>query len=59
MTSSEFSEFLIEEAKVAVTPGTAFGAHGEGFLRLSYATSYEQIDEAMNRLEKATRKFNV
>jgi aminotransferase len=56
-TSSDISELLIKEAKVAVIPGSAFGAHGEGFLRLSYSTSYEQIDEAMNRLEKATRKF--
>ncbi|MDH5494367.1 MAG: pyridoxal phosphate-dependent aminotransferase [Candidatus Bathyarchaeota archaeon] len=56
-TSAEFSEFLLKEAKVGVTPGSSFGKHGEGFLRLSYATSYEKISEALDRIEKAVRKF--
>lgn len=56
-TSAEFSEFLLKEAKVAVTPGSSFGKHGEGFLRLSYATSYEKISEALDRIEKAVRKL--
>jgi aminotransferase len=56
-TSAEFSDFLLKEAKVAVTPGSSFGKYGEGFLRLSYATSYEKISEALNRIEKAIRKL--
>ena len=36
---------------VAVTPGIDFGQHGEGYLRFSYATSMENIEEGMNRLE--------
>ena len=56
-TSTEFSEFLLKEAKVAVTPGSSFGKYGEGFLRLSYAASYEDIGEALDRIEKAVRKL--
>lgn len=52
MTSADFSELIFREAKVIVTPGSAFGKYGEGFLRLSYATSYSRINEAMDRLEK-------
>lgn len=55
--SADFSEFLLEEAKVVVTPGSSFGKHGEGFLRLSFATAYEKIDEALDRMERAVRKF--
>lgn len=55
--ASEFSEYLLNEAKVVVTPGSAFGKYGEGFLRLSYAASYEKIDEALERLKKAITKL--
>lgn len=51
MTSAEFSERLLEEEKVAVVPGNAFGACGEGFVRCSYASSYENIEEALRRME--------
>jgi len=57
--SADFSEFLLKEAKVAVTPGSSFGGYGEGFLRLSYATSYEKINEALDRVEKAVKKFKT
>lgn len=57
--SAEFSEFLLKEAKVIVTPGSSFGKHGEGFLRLSFATSYEKIDEALSRIEEAAKKFKT
>lgn len=50
LTSREFSLRLLEEKKVAVVPGTAFGAGGEGFVRCSYATSLEQIKTAMQRM---------
>lgn len=57
MSSVEFSKFLLKEARVAAVPGSSFGENGEGYLRLSYATSYEKIEEAMNRIEKALRKL--
>jgi aminotransferase len=50
LTSREFSLRLLEEQKVAVVPGTAFGQDGEGFVRCSYATSLEQIKTAMQRM---------
>jgi len=52
-TSADFSEFLLKEAKVAVTPGSSFGKYGENYLRFSFATSYEKINEALDRIEKA------
>ncbi|MFA4662039.1 aminotransferase class I/II-fold pyridoxal phosphate-dependent enzyme [Pyrococcus kukulkanii] len=53
MSSEEFSEWLLEKAKVVVIPGTAFGKNGEGYIRISYATSREKLIEAMDRIEKA------
>lgn len=50
MTSDEFATRFLKEEKVAVVPGTAFGACGEGFLRISYAYSLEQLKEALGRL---------
>ncbi len=51
MTSEEFVEQLLIEEKVAVVPGNAFGASGEGFIRCSYASSMENIKEALKRIE--------
>jgi aminotransferase len=51
LTSREFSLRLLEEQKVAVVPGTAFGADGEGFVRCSYATGLDQIKTAMERMK--------
>jgi aspartate/methionine/tyrosine aminotransferase len=48
--SLSFALEILEKAKVAVTPGVDFGADGEGFIRLSYATSTENIGEGLNRL---------
>ncbi len=59
MSSLEFGEFLLKKAKVAVTPGTEFGKHGEGFVRMSYATAYEKIVEAMNRIERVVNKMST
>ena len=50
MTSEEFATRLLNEEKVAVVPGTAFGECGEGFLRISYAYSLEDLKEALGRL---------
>ena len=52
MTSEEFATRFLQEEKVAVVPGTAFGDCGEGFLRISYAYSLEELKEALGRLEK-------
>jgi aminotransferase len=52
MPSKEFAMQLLHEEKVAVVPGTAFGACGEGFVRCAYATSLENIKEAMARLKR-------
>jgi aspartate/methionine/tyrosine aminotransferase len=47
---------ITEEAKVGVSPGIDFGNGGEGFLRFSYATSLENIEEGLNRLELYLKK---
>jgi aminotransferase len=52
-----FCNRLIQEQRVAMVPGNSFGAGGEGFARCSYATSYEQIEEALNRIERFVRKL--
>lgn len=51
MSSEEFAEALLNEEKLAVVPGTAFGNCGEGFLRISYAYSIEDLKEALERIE--------
>lgn len=56
MTSEEFCETLLKEEKVAVVPGNAFGNSGEGFIRCSYAYSIENIQEALDRIEKFVKK---
>ncbi len=57
MTSEEFATRLLEEEKVAVVPGTAFGECGEGFLRISYAYSLEDLKEALGRLGNFIQKL--
>jgi len=52
MTSEEFAEELLKEEKVAVVPGTAFGDCGEGFLRISYAYSLEELKVATGRIAR-------
>ena len=56
LASSELADFLLEEAGVAVLPGTAFGRNGEGFLRLSYANSSENIERALSQIENALQR---
>lgn len=55
MTSQEAADFLLYEAGVACLSGTAFGAHGEGFIRFSYANSIDNINEALNRIDTKIR----
>ncbi len=57
LSSDEFSERLLLEEKVAVVPGSAFGECGEGFVRCSYATSLEAIEEALRRIGRFLEKF--
>lgn len=52
MTSDEFATKLLQEEKIAVVPGTAFGTSGEGFVRISYAYSIEDLKEALSRIER-------
>jgi aminotransferase len=58
LTDEEFSERLLMEEKVAVVPGSAFGASGEGHVRASYATSLPNIEEALNRMERFLAKLS-
>ena len=52
MTSSEFCEKLIYSKKVAVVPGNAFGASGEGYVRVSYAYSLKHLQTALDRIKE-------
>lgn len=56
MSSDEFANRLLAEERVAVVPGDAFGSSGSGFVRASYATAYEKIEEALNRIESFMRR---
>lgn len=56
LSSMEFCETLLKEEKVAVVPGSAFGAYGEGFIRCSYAYSVEELKEALIRIERFVKK---
>lgn len=57
MTSEEFATRLLDEEKVAAVPGTAFGACGEGFLRVSYAYSLDDLREAIARLGRFVERL--
>lgn len=58
LTSDEFCEELLNDQKVACVPGTAFGDAGEGFIRVSYAYSIDEIKTALARIETFMKKFN-
>lgn len=58
MSSMEFAKYILNEAKVAVVPGSAFGEDGEGFVRASFSTSYDNLVEAAERMKKAIDKLN-
>lgn len=58
MTSDEFATRLLQEEKVAVVPGTAFGDCGEGFLRVSYAYSLKSLKEALGRIERFVNRLD-
>lgn len=59
MTSEEFATRLLQEQKVAVVPGSAFGESGEGFIRISYAYSLESLKKALERVEAFVKTLPV
>lgn len=58
LTSEEFALALLEKEKVVVVPGSAFGASGEGFIRISYAYSLNDLKKALDRLEHFIKQLN-
>jgi aminotransferase len=56
LSDEQFAEKLLNEERVAVVPGNAFGAGGGGFVRASYATAYEKIEEALIRIERFIKR---
>ena len=58
MTSEQFAEKLLVEEKVAVVPGNAFGRCGEGYIRCCYATSLQEIEEALERIRRFVNKHS-
>jgi aminotransferase len=57
LSEIEFADRLLQEEKVAVIPGSGFGAGGAGFVRCSYATAYEKIEEALRRVERFVNRL--
>ncbi len=57
LTSEEFAQKLIEEERVAVVPGDAFGPSGAGYVRCSYATALDKVEEAVVRITRFARKY--
>lgn len=57
MDEDTFAQKLLDEERVAVVPGTAFGPGGDGFVRCSYATAYEKIEEALNRMQRFMNRY--
>jgi len=55
--SSDLADYLLQEAGVAVLSGTSFGQYGEGYLRISYANSIENLGKAIDRIKEATRRL--
>lgn len=58
MTSEEFATRLLKEEKIAIVPGTAFGDSGEGYLRVSYAYSLEDLQKAMGRIRRFVERLD-
>ncbi len=59
MDDNEFAERLLQEERVAVVPGRAFGPSGVGFVRMSYATAYDKIEEALKRIAAFVQRYRV
>jgi len=59
LSSDEFTERLLMEERVAAVPGGAFGASGEGHVRMCYATAYEQLEEALRRIGRFVERLEA
>jgi len=57
LTSEEFTELLIKKAHVITVPGSSFGSYGEGYIRISYAAAYEQLEAALDRIGQAVKSL--
>ena len=57
-STEELSSFLLDEAKIAVVPGTVLGNYGADYIRISYANSYENLEKAMDRMKDALSKMD-
>lgn len=57
VASEKFAEHLLSSGRVVTVPGSSFGRYGEGYLRFSYATAYNKIVEALDRIERAVKGF--
>jgi aminotransferase len=57
VSDEKLADYLLREANVALVPGSAFGEYGRGYLRLSYANSYSNIQEAVDKIGQALRKL--
>ncbi|HEB66008.1 MAG TPA: aminotransferase class I/II-fold pyridoxal phosphate-dependent enzyme [Chloroflexi bacterium] len=57
MDEETFAQKLLEEERVAVVPGSAFGPGGEGYVRCSYATAYEKIEQALERMARFMQRY--
>jgi len=57
VSSKDLADLLLNEAGVACLNGTAFGKHGDGYLRFSYASSLTNIEEAMRRIREASKRW--
>lgn len=55
LSSEKFADYLFDKGKVVTVAGSSFGEHGEGYLRLSYATAYNKVKEALDRIENAVK----
>jgi aspartate/methionine/tyrosine aminotransferase len=56
-TAEELTQYLLDEAKIALVPGTVFGQYGAGYLRISYANSYDNLVTAMHDMRRALEKL--
>ena len=54
MSSAETAEYILDKSHVVTSPGSAFGPDGEGYIRICYASKYEDIQEALKRMEPST-----
>jgi aspartate/methionine/tyrosine aminotransferase len=58
VNSDKLAVYLLEEHKVVTVPGTAFGEQGEGYIRLSFATSLDDIQEGIKRIKRGIENIN-